>query len=186
MRLAYERSGRRGIAAALVLLASSTLIGAPAQSAIYQVEVIVFERNTPDATAAGGGGGVPGPSATGVPPRALAPSQLLLASAARALKRSGRYTLLVHIGWQQNAEDGRPVRVTSESLSVEGRPIVDGDVRLAAGRELTLQALLHCLYNGQDMVLRGDRRLRLGELHYFDHPVFGMLVQVTRVNALPE
>lgn len=185
MSLAYQRSGRRGIAAALVLFASITLIGAHAQSAIYQVEVIVFERNTPDATAAGGGG-VLGPAATGVPPQALAPSQLLLASAARALQRSGRYTLLVHIGWQQSTEAGRPVRVTSKSLSVEGRPIVDGDVRLAAGRELTLQALLHCLYNGQDMVLRGDRRLRLGELHYFDHPVFGMLVQVTRVNALPE
>jgi len=166
------------------LLASIPFVGAHAQGADYQVEVIVFERNAPDATVVGGGG-VSGPAATGAPPQELAPSRLLLAGAARALQRSGRYRLLIHSGWQQGTED-RPIRLTSESLSADGRAIIDGDVRLAVGRELRLQALVHCLYNGQGMMLRGDRRLRLGELHYFDHPIFGMLVQVTRVNAIAE
>ncbi|MGQ0657864.1 MAG: CsiV family protein [Chromatiales bacterium] len=186
MRISNNRRGRGRTGAALgALLALLSPAHTHAQSSTFQVEVVVFERNTPAPTVGGGARALPS-APTGVPVDSLPQSRLLLSGAVRELERSGQYTTLLHVGWQQGGEEGRPVRITSEALGADGRPIVDGDIRLAVGRQLTLSALLQCLYHGQVMVLREERNLRLGELHYFDHPLFGMLVQVTRVNSAPE
>ena len=156
-----------------------------ADPAAYQIEVIVFERNTPDATA-GRASAPSGAAPSGAAVSPLPPAQLLLTGAAQQLKTSGRYRPLLHIGWRQGAGDGRAIRISSSEKSVDGWPIVDGDVRLRIGKQLGLAVELQCRYNGQVMALRDNRNLRIGELHYVDHPIFGMLVQVTRVAGTPE
>lgn len=65
-----------------------------------------------------------------------------------------------------------------------GLPLLDGTVSLTRARFLHLAADL--IYvdpaTGIPMQLRESRRMRSNELHYLDHPRFGVLVQVTPVN----
>lgn len=65
-----------------------------------------------------------------------------------------------------------------------GLPLLDGTVSLSRARFLHLAADL--IYvdpaTGIPVQLKESRRMRSNELHYLDHPRFGVLVQVTPVN----
>lgn len=65
-----------------------------------------------------------------------------------------------------------------------GLPLLDGTVSLTRARFLHLAADL--IYvdpaTGIPVQLRESRRMRSNELHYLDHPRFGVLVQVSPVN----
>lgn len=65
-----------------------------------------------------------------------------------------------------------------------GLPLLDGTVSLSRSRFLHLAVdLIHVdPATGIPMQLRESRRMRSNELHYLDHPRFGVLVQVTPVN----
>jgi hypothetical protein len=124
---------------------------------------------------------------------------------ASRMRRSGRYRVLAHRGWRQPAVDktqalpvsigARPSRRplgSGEALSttagqastlVAAEPSIRGTVRLYVARYLHLEAQL--LYKNPllgeqaHFELRESRRMRSGELHYFDHPMFGMLLRAT-------
>lgn len=154
----------------------------------YQVEAIVFERNTPETTegTAAGQDAVPPDFSSAVTLdgtttdfQALSGGELQLSGVAARLRKSG-YSTLVHTGWRQSGDEIRAVRLTSADLAAEGTPIVDGALRLRVSRQLSVIADLIGHYQGQPMRLAGQRIVKFGELHYFDHPVFGLLVQVTR------
>lgn len=190
--------------AALMLAFATT---ASAQSGRIQIEVLVFAYNNPDSGSAlspadadpdysgmllGEGGAV-----YSVLPR----EALKLGGAYDALARNARTRALLHVGWQQDAGSTRPVRLrgraeVSSSDPERGalattNPELDGDLRLRFGRgvEVHVDALLRVesrkagRANGEQRFrLNSKRIVNYGELHYIDHPAFGIIVRVDRVD----
>jgi hypothetical protein len=80
----------------------------------------------------------------------------------------------------------QPLRSASDPAAVTGAglPLLDGTVSLTRSRFLHLAVDL--IYvdpdTGVPMQLKESRRMRSNELHYLDHPRFGVLVQVTPLN----
>jgi hypothetical protein len=91
---------------------------------------------------------------------------------ADSLNRSGAYRVVAHKAWRQTARDrtqAAPFRVNATGDEL------DGTVTLVRERFLHLDV---------DLVLQSSysldekRRMRSGELHYFDHPMFGVIAEV--------
>jgi hypothetical protein len=146
-----------------------------------------------------------GPSAAGRRAPAPIPFQLL-DSASFKLKaletRLGRstYRPLIHVAWRQ------PVGTSSSSVHVHGGPegsdVINGTVKV--GRSRFLQAGIDLLFHQGTVAvhetatpgvfsrntrqadtfrLQQARRIRAGEITYFDHPRFGAIMLVTPFNA---
>jgi len=134
--------------------------------------------------------------------RVLRPEELQLTSQYRVLARLPGYHPLVHGGWVQL---GLPETSTIPvELGVLGVTNPAGTVRLSLTRFLHLK--LDLTYVDTQAVQRGaaaapddladlpiapryhigdERTTRSGEIHYFDHPAFGVLIKVTPVKADP-
>lgn len=100
------------------------------------------------------------------------------------LARLQAYDPLMHFGWTQTTwpkEETRPI-----SLHRFGRPPpdLDGNLSLYLSRFLHLVVDLELGAASEAPVfyrIEEDRILRSGELRYYDHPRFGLLAKVTRV-----
>ena len=130
--------------------------------------------------------------------RRLEPAELTLTREYAALERIDAYVPLVHGGWVQQGlpeADARPF-----DLALLGVLNPRGSIRLHLSRflhlrlDLTYQAAGPQAFPAQPVfgdnvlaelplapryTLRTERRTSSGELHYFDHPGFGVLVLVT-------
>ena len=109
------------------------------------------------------------------------------------MARSGQFRPLVHMGWRQpglSKTEAVPVSVSGASSASPEASEVRGTLRLYRSRYLHLEANLvlakpvaaYAPANTNSATrfsLRESRRMRSGELHYLDHPLFGMLVRVT-------
>lgn len=134
--------------------------------------------------------------------RLMKSSNLALGKVRNHLRRSAHYRPLVHAGWRLPGlprSVARPVHVGrslggSEAQAAEGvgagRSSVHGTVTVSLARYLQVDVDL--LYNrpasGEPTApspaptrfrLVSERRMRSGELHYIDHPLFGVLVLLT-------
>ena len=123
----------------------------------------------------------------------LPKSQFRLTSQRNALARSAPYRPLAHLAWRQ-AVPGRQ-RVKPVALPNAGnnpnKAYVDGLVRVAVERYLHLDLHLPASaaaatlpeaeseYGVPEIRLRQQRRMRSKELHYFDHPRFGVIALIT-------
>lgn len=128
--------------------------------------------------------------------RLTTPTELSLGAVQNRLRRSSRYRPLLHVGWRLpglSRSAARPVHV-SPGLVKGGASTefatVDGTVTVSLARYL--QVDLDLLYTrpasgvaaAPDSApsrfrLVSERRMRSGELHYVDHPLFGVLILVT-------
>ncbi|MGB5729800.1 MAG: CsiV family protein [Thiogranum sp.] len=124
----------------------------------------------------------------------LPKSQFRLTSQRNALARSAPYRPLVHLAWRQVVPDGRQ-RAKPVALPGAGnnpnKAYVDGLVRVAVERYLHLDLHLPASaaaatlpeaeseYGVPEIRLRQQRRMRSKELHYFDHPRFGVIALIT-------
>ncbi len=111
--------------------------------------------------------------------RGLAWSELALTSEYSRLRRSRDFRPLLLSGWTQHAlasgETGWvPVRGTAE----DGTRI-EGKARLNVSRYLHLRLEIDAVIPDKgEFRLAQSRRIKSGELHYFDHPELGVLVRV--------
>jgi hypothetical protein len=129
--------------------------------------------------------------------RVLAPEELELGNEYRRLVASRAYEPLVHAGWVLPGlpeDDATPFDLKTLGLL---NPIGTVKVHLInylhVTLDLTYQASaagtptpssadgLDEIVVGQKYRLTSTRRVTSGELHYFDHPAFGVLVRVTPV-----
>ena len=131
--------------------------------------------------------------------RLLAPDQLQLNAEYRKLTNSGAYHPVLHAGWVQPGlpeDQAKPF-----DLTLLGVTNPRGNVRVYLSRFLHVS--LDISYEdatatgtataeppGNELRevafapryrLTTERQTRSGELHYFDHPAFGVLVKVTPV-----
>jgi hypothetical protein len=131
--------------------------------------------------------------------RPLAPEQLKLQAEWRRLQAIAAYRPLLHLGWVQPGlpeSEGQPF-----DLGTLGRVNPSGTIRVHLSSRNFLHITLDLTYradgaaspalatsDGLDELtfaphyqLAATRTVRSRELHYFDHPAFGVLVRVTPV-----
>ncbi|MGB5607096.1 MAG: CsiV family protein [Gammaproteobacteria bacterium] len=124
----------------------------------------------------------------------LAQSQYTLSGVRNRLEASGKYTVLLHRAWRQIAHNkSRAIPYPLHSISTNGRDSIEGSITLVRERYLHLDVDA-LLMSGQDAgsmaysdaasgypgyELREKRRIKSGELNYFDHPRFGLIARVT-------
>ena len=171
----------------------------------YQVEVIAF-RYPPTATASWAAAtALPDFSqATRLAPKEsaaptagtplayaeLPPTLLHLTGAYLTLSKHGGYQVLFHTGWRQSETDSRAVYLTAQvSADASTAPVanpqsIEGTLRLRSGAKqyrITTQFIAH--QNDLAVAIGEVRNVVPGELHYFDHALLGMLVEVTPLDA---
>ncbi len=130
--------------------------------------------------------------------RVLRPDELKLTSEYRRLRAIAAYQPLVHAGWVQPGlaeADAKPF-----DLDALGVSNPSGTIRVHLTRFLHVTLDLTYRTNGPGAALtasdglgevalapryrlRATRNVRSNELHYFDHPAFGVLVRITPVPA---
>ena len=176
----------RILAALLFALASQSVLAENR----YQVEVIVFEHLNMNA------GGEIWPQDRERPqwdnalaifgsandPRftPLSSARYRMGGVYRTLRSSQGYRPILHLAWEQTglpSSRARGVYIAADNGQVEGK------IQLEQSRFLHVEMDLIYPFGGergQFARLKERRRMKLKELHYFDNPVFGAIVQVTR------
>ncbi|HLQ27114.1 MAG TPA: CsiV family protein [Acidiferrobacterales bacterium] len=172
----------------------------------YEIEVVVFENKLPELAGdeqwaplsppviAGLKDAIEPNDAPAASSSSPAPS---LAPAVAALGRDPSYRILAHKLWVQTAEaekDAKPVRIRSKQAGE-----LDGVMKLYVSRFLHLEVDL--LFRGENTAnlnatanpsvtvvapageqlyeISETRRVKSKEIHYFDHPKFGLVVRIT-------
>jgi hypothetical protein len=159
----------------------------------YAVELVIFRNlgtgGSPEQWAASTPIPAPDQDAEAAAPNAaestfpkLPPERFKLDAIYDTLRRSRAYQPLAHVGWTQPgvARDSAKF-VSLGELGVDGG--VTGRAALARGRYLHLTLDLSLQLPGEDTryVLKQTRRMRSTEIHYIDHPRFGVVAVVTPV-----
>jgi len=174
---------RIGLGALLVLALAGP--AAAQEDTWYAVELIVFantdgagraeevwrtDPGAPDLSRA-----VPVAEGFGVTP--VSPSTYRLSGVWQALKGSREFRPLRHLAWTQAGTSAR--RAPEVLIGEDPEAAVRGLVQLTRARFLHVRVDLTYDDAGERYRLRASRRMRSNELHYIDHPVFGVLVVVT-------
>jgi hypothetical protein len=128
----------------------------------------------------------------------LSPAFYQLNAIRGGLRNSSGYSVLLHRAWRQVGYDAAhaiayPIHFRADN----GRDRVDGSVTLVRERYLHLDVDLLLTTSGSASPAAGaesrpafrlheKRRMRSREVHYFDHPRFGMIAVVTPYDAPEE
>lgn len=114
------------------------------------------------------------------------PAERKLSELAGHLKRSSQYQVIGHVAWRQPALGGSqalPVRIDAGQATTSVQ--VAGTVKLTAGSGFTLNAALVLRQaQGDEMhtvPIHAQRSMHSNRLHYLDHPLLGILVEVFTV-----
>ncbi len=142
---------------------------------------------------------------------AIAPGTHRLAGIYAALKSSRQYRPILHMAWQQpglGASRAHNVQVRKEEgmASEDGLEVpmirLDGVVKVRSTRLLHVDVDLAWFFQPvpETYLMYGagpgqagevyrysriseSRKIKLNEVHYFDHPLFGALIQVSRLST---
>lgn len=166
---------------------------------LYDVEVIIFSHSSLSNT--GENWQTPAPGAGRARGKfrenqftELSSSRFKLNPVRYSLQQGGDYAVLYHRAWRQLAHNAaNAADYPVHSFSENSRNSIEGTIRLVRERYLHLNVdLLLMESSGSEPGLYSDgpgnkpayrlvekRRIKSSELHYFDHPKFGMLVMVT-------
>lgn len=164
------------------LLLAMHAVSAQDSAPEFDVEIIVFRHVNPDMTEQPAVA-MEEPVATEVRRRrypTLPADQLQLGGASRRLLSSAEFSPILHAGWRQPTEPNE----VAAAMPVAGNRLgatVNGTVRVSLDRFLRIEVdLAMDDGSGQRFHLDQARRVRSGEVHYFDHPHFGVLAVVNR------
>lgn len=177
----------RGFFLLFSILLSTHLL---AEEKWYQVEVIVFENNDKEAlNQAFASHGQPAftnaINLSQMPNEKFKPlpdSQFTLAEAKAKIQK--RYRLITHKGWIQTlAPKNEAIAVHLSQGDLEGIVRLSGGKYLHIDTDMVLQKHLPNDGGLQDGLktfrMKDSSRIRFNELHYVDHPLYGMIVTVT-------
>jgi len=157
------------------LLVASTLLSTNAVAKDYKVEVLVFENlNASNATESHS---YDAPKRMKTKSSAWSIPASMLIGAAASIEKSGDYVLKQHYSWGVESlryEDSANFNVIETDSH--------GYIKVYA--EQLLFTNIDIDYKG--FRLKENRRLKLNEKHFFDHPKFGLLMQVSRLEKPKE
>jgi hypothetical protein len=187
------------IAALLVACNPVAVAGPP----VYDVEIIIFRHNV----MSDAGERTTTPAVSELRPTRvfsqdgfteLDRNQYQLDGIRGGLRNSSGYSVLFHRAWRQVGYDAaHAIAYPIHSLAENGRDSIDGSVTLIRERYLHLDVdLVLTQANGTAPATYAEgtdsrpafrllekRRMRSREVHYFDHPRFGMIAVVTPYDA---
>jgi hypothetical protein len=119
----------------------------------------------------------------------------VLTRQAARLDRSGRYRVLLHGAWIAPVPDrDSPLPMLIQTGDRSGdRWRIEGTIAVTVARYLHADVALRYLVDSATpddvtgppdyLEMQEGRRLRSGELHYLDHPRFGVLLQIDPVTV---
>ena len=122
-------------------------------------------------------------------PQILPPESLELDATWRRLDRLAAYEPLLLTGWSQPvwSKEAAP----SYEIDTGPNPQIHGDVTFYRQRYLHLALDINLaelefaggssLERREPIRIQGDRRIRIGETHFFDHPQYGVLARLIRL-----
>lgn len=181
---------RREVLAALAAAMSTSLTWAdtpitsatppPAGSARYIIELLAFRP--PGAAPARA---YPVPALTQAQTLAgrvepLGNDQYQLSAAKDALARKGGFKILSHLVWAAIVPpNGRTTTHLADLLTTDDPGPLVGNLAVQRSQYLFMGLELDYTVGNQTFGLREKRRIKFGERHYFDHPAFGVIAQVT-------
>lgn len=185
---------RTKLHALLLTLLFISAVPAQAAEGDYTVEVLIFTQNSygdgtlpydaldPTQTPPAIAEAVQPSAYDGLPfsqLESLPRERYLLSDDAARLSRQG-FQILWHGGWYQNVSTGRnpKVRIASADGRVDGIIQVDRSRYLHFKPDLLLSREAAIEAIPQRYRLQQSRRMRSEQLHYLDHPHFGMLVMI--------
>ena len=136
----------------------------------------------------------PGPIAF----KALERGERALLDAERRLRNSSEYALLLSTAWRQPklaVTGAKPVHLSDSDTRASARPAaladatasvstaaltprVEGTVLVKVARQIRVDIDFTYDHDGTPVRLKASRGVKLREVNYFDHPLFGVLVQV--------
>jgi hypothetical protein len=180
-------------------LALLTLISlsARAEDPVYKVEVLVFANQDPAALQEQvwrsidvprlAGAAELGNGGSGAYQR-LPDNNLVLTAEKNRLSRQQGFRTLFHSAWYQpvgNENNSRPVHLRGGQLMPNGAYELDGYITIDRNRLLQLRPDLYYTSTQSDgtlltATLNTARSLKANEIHYLDHPLFGVLVLIQR------
>ncbi len=194
----------------LLTLGMLLSISAPAQDRWFQIEIIVFERLDDDGVWAETWSPDPGrppvdesinliaaADSTGEEAgtfayRLLNQRSYNLKDSFWGLRNSKSFRPLLHYAWQQpglSQKRARWIHLYVPPDSTDGfapaPPKLDGTLRVYLTRFLHVDTDLLYQREGTEIPVRlqASRRMRSGELHFLDHPLFGVLILVTPLGS---
>ncbi|MFT4580360.1 MAG: hypothetical protein ACI915_003807 [Gammaproteobacteria bacterium] len=140
---------------------------------------------------------IPGPRAFESLPR----SELTTSGVFQRLRGLQAYDPVLHVGWRQPARGARRTysvllsdnprgsafrgrdEATALDMSVDEGRRVEGTLRVQSGRQISVAVDFFNDDGVSSGRLTERRAIRFKELHYFDDPAFGIIVQVTPYRA---
>ena len=123
----------------------------------------------------------------------------------KVLKLSREYRPVYHVAWQQpelRKSRAKKVHIKNPEARINGTVNLRGghllhlDLDISYFIDLYIESVTSFTEEGSEEVVMEDiimtgtyaqmketRRIKLNELHYFDHPLFGVLMRVTRLGV---
>ena len=110
----------------------------------------------------------------------------LIKSEYKRIKNSPEYNVLLYSAWRQTGmEPTRAFEIDISKLKNAHQSTssntISGKLKVVLARYLHLYGQLNYQQNGNDYLMSVHRRMRSKELHYIDHPLVGILVQINPV-----
>lgn len=138
--------------------------------------------------------------------RRLPPSKYKLGGVNKVLKLSREYRPVHHVAWQQpelTTSRAKKVHIKNPDAKIEGTVNLRGghllhlDLDIAYFVDLFTESITsfteenvseggedeEIIMSGTYAQMKETRRIKLNELHYFDHPLFGVIMRVTRLEV---
>jgi hypothetical protein len=107
---------------------------------------------------------------------------MALADAYAALSKDPVYKPVIHIAWLQTIAEG----ASSSPVHIQAEGTLNGFIRIQRGQ--TLQLIVDLEYapgqaNSEAFIYRlnENRRIKLNEVHYLDHPKFGVVAKISQL-----
>jgi hypothetical protein len=185
MPLLNERNARMknlmvyGLAMLLSFLSNRVL----AEGNDYQIELMVFAQNMPntevfDQTESQ----IKWPAGLTELSTYKQADTMALADAYAALSKDPVYKPVIHIAWLQTIAEG----ASSSPVHIQAEGTLNGFIRIQRGQ--TLQLIVDLEYapgqaNSEAFIYRlnENRRIKLNEVHYLDHPKFGVVAKISQL-----
>lgn len=113
----------------------------------------------------------------------------ILKSEYRRMKKSPEYNVLLYSAWRQTGlSPKRAFEIDVSKLKNAHKNTsantISGQLKVVLARYLHLYGQLDYQQNGRDYPMTVHRRMRSKELHYIDHPLVGILVQINPVKTV--
>ncbi|HIA45384.1 MAG TPA: hypothetical protein EYO51_01110 [Methylococcaceae bacterium] len=107
-----------------------------------------------------------------------------LQSSYRQLLRRKDYHPLIHTAWLQSVKSDSSSKsiIFSAPFAMNNADPVQGSITLERGYYLHLKVQFELEKEGVFYLIDQRRRIRLSETHYFDHPMFGVIIYVERLD----